>query len=390
MKESKTVASAVSGICIVALMAFGVNLIAAAPSDPSQFPSRPRVIEFASDPSFSPDGRRLAYVKNGEAGGTVWLKEGNHEPVCVVTDASSVHRPVWSPDSRCIAYLRFVDGDFTGFMDCTVRILDTTTGQSVDTGLVVSHLQFEYMPQQVQWSPDSWRLVVSNGLLAIWDVGGAQATTLVERGGKAQFASFSPSGQLIGYTEYENGQAPLKVYDVVSGETRVPFTAGIYEPRERWTSAPEWLDENRVLVETENPDASIGVTLVDINTGSSQLLVSSGFMPQLSPDKSRFAYIAPDVWENDIYEMPSNVVTRLLGSHGDWFKWSPDGAHLLTWCRVVAVTFDARDGGQASKLLEGDALGVYPSWAPDGRSVAIPGPVGNGPGTIVFGLEGGN
>src|SRR5882757_3155209 len=62
------------------------------------------------DPSFSPDGRQIAYAWDGGAGGNLniyikLLDEG--APLRLTNDAGDDRSPAWSPDGRYIAFLRY-------------------------------------------------------------------------------------------------------------------------------------------------------------------------------------------------------------------------------------------------------------------------------------------
>ena len=64
---------------------------------------------YDSDPVFSPDGRRVAFVsdRDGSAGNVFLLDLANGE-ITQVTREPQVGRPTWTPDGQAIVYLRFM------------------------------------------------------------------------------------------------------------------------------------------------------------------------------------------------------------------------------------------------------------------------------------------
>ena len=104
-------------------------------------------LEAAADPAISPDGRWIAYVRRSgdimtdRFRRSIWLidtRTGQHMPL-----AQGASQPAWSPDSTRLAYVAAAEG---GRAQLFVRWL--ATGQAVAiTGLPDS-------PSSLAWSPD--------------------------------------------------------------------------------------------------------------------------------------------------------------------------------------------------------------------------------------------
>ena len=108
-------------------------------------------LEAASDPQISPDGRWIAYVRRSgdimtdRFRRSIWLIDtasGSQAPI-----ATGASQPIWSPDGTRLAYIAAAEG---GHAQLFVRWM--STGQSVAiTGLPDS-------PSSVAWSPDGHQL----------------------------------------------------------------------------------------------------------------------------------------------------------------------------------------------------------------------------------------
>ncbi len=106
-------------------------------------------IEFISDPQISPDGRTIAYVRNGKNimtdGGTasIWLVDingENHRPI--LTGEHSYSSPRWSPDGTRLAFRSNESG--SNQIHCYY----------LESGLSAKLTSFTSSPSAVQWSPD--------------------------------------------------------------------------------------------------------------------------------------------------------------------------------------------------------------------------------------------
>lgn len=91
-------------------------------SDPRQLSEGP----LDTQPAWSPDGERVAYVADENKVAIVGAGGGAHELVVAVEDGMEVRHPVWSPDGRSIAYVVTPDGFSPG--DPTVQVVDVSTG----------------------------------------------------------------------------------------------------------------------------------------------------------------------------------------------------------------------------------------------------------------------
>jgi dipeptidyl aminopeptidase/acylaminoacyl peptidase len=156
------------------------------------------------DPAWTADGGRLAFVDthgpNFETDVYVSEADGSnrtqvtHEGVCPGPDACGmVDAPSWSPDGRKIAYdvVTYEGGTYREW----ISVMDLATGKTSKIG---SNL---YLPA---WSPDGSKIALSpeGGGIAVAHADGTDYTVLT--GGLDFHPSWSPDGNKIAFFRAEN------------------------------------------------------------------------------------------------------------------------------------------------------------------------------------------
>jgi Tol biopolymer transport system component len=152
-------------------------------------------------PRVSPNGQYLAVeILEGDAASNIWIYDlsGKSEIRRLTQTGKHNSRPVWTPDSRFVAFESDRDGDW-GIYE------QPADGSALPVRLTTGKDKAEQYPES--WSPDGQTLTyievpISNN----WDLwsfsrdGGA--TALIAGGNGNQFGSvFSPDGKWIAYTD---------------------------------------------------------------------------------------------------------------------------------------------------------------------------------------------
>jgi Tol biopolymer transport system component len=193
----------------------------------------------ASDPQISPDGRWIAYVRRANdimtdrARSSIWLIDvasGEQRPL--VAGSGNHMSPSWSPDGKRLAYVSTSEG---GAPQLFVRWMDT--GQSARiTGLPDS-------PQGINWSPDGRRIAY---LMNVPDDG----AKLGSAPPKPEGAEWAKPLEVIDKVTYRvDGGGYLKpgfdhifVVDALGGAPR-QLTFGAYHD-----GNPEWTPDGRAIL----------------------------------------------------------------------------------------------------------------------------------------------
>lgn len=159
--------------------------------DPAMSPATPRILRSlvgAASVSWSPDGRRLAFVSPlglsvANADGTNQRRLIGERPNSFVRDAD----PAWSPDGDEIAFTHF-----SGALTAHIEVISATgSGRRVVT-----------RGQEPSWSPDGRRIVFDDGGSGRWrlftvDATGKHRQQLTQPDGTDGAPAWSPDGRTI-------------------------------------------------------------------------------------------------------------------------------------------------------------------------------------------------
>ena len=288
--------------------------------------------------------------------------------------------PSWSPDGRFLAYIagesRFGNGD-------SVFVWDTSTSSALE---LPGCLRTGDRPQ---WSPDGTRLLCLSaegfigGVLTSIRRDGTDVRDLSPDGVEVASASFLPDGSVIyttnrfsslGAVVFRVGAAggtPVRLFDLPSGVTSEENLIVLSPDGSRLTySAPGTFDYGLFTAKIDGTDP---------HQVSGDLVVGYWSPPAWSPDGARLAFLgAPSdgpysVW---LVAPDGSGLTRLPvpGSldFDSAVAWSPDGTRLVvnvpspeSGVVLFSTIFVIRaDGSGLQQLTGGKEYDAHPVWAP--------------------------
>ena len=352
-----------------------------------------RVTNEGFNPAWSPDGLRLVYGMesagltplNGELRSELWVVpvEGGDPRRVSASDRDALD-PSWSPNGFRIAYTaRGTTGGDTAGMD--IQTIPAAGGESVR---VTEDRASDWSPA---WSGDGQHLYfVSNrgGSMNLWRVpideeSGRRLGPPELMGAPAQFVahpSVSADGRLIAFSNVVTTSQNIQkaAFDPVTGALS-DFT-WLTRGTRRWanadpTSDGEWV----VLYSQDRPEGDLYVVRGD-GTGLRQLTADSVIdrVPRWSPDGSRILYFSNRSGRLEIWAIrPDGSDNRQVTGEGAAVgAWSPDGTRIAaTTQRTVEIIDPSRRWEEQSveRLPAPDtALGRFTAndWSPDGRFLA--------------------
>jgi TolB protein len=188
------------------------------------------------DPAWSPDGRRIAFVRVADAAIYVLNVDGSGQHRLVSASSS----PAWSPDGRRIAFVR-PRGNFK-YSEIWVVNADGTQRRRLTRNTE------DFAPD---WSPDGRRIVFERGgvgKLAIWvmNADGTGQRRLTRNAQNDQAPDWSPDGRRIVFGRPSLFWSNIWVMDA-DGSGQRKIGRGVGED-------PTWSPDGRRIVFVRSPD----------------------------------------------------------------------------------------------------------------------------------------
>jgi len=334
----------------------------------------------ARQPSWSPDGRRIAFQAYRTTTWQIWTVNADGSDLKPVTSSPFDDRePVWSPDGRMIAF----SSDRSGSYD--IWILNVATGEVRRATTAPSN---EFMPT---WFDASQIAYVSDRR----DMPGIYLgdTLMVATTGAAAAPAFRAGGGAI-YNEIVGGRSRLMAWDGNAGRDHAP--RNIADPDEDvFPFRPQFIANGDVLytadgkikrrpaaggpAQTIEFSADVSFTRPAFTPKRHQFdragsQIARGIMhPAISPDGAQIAFAAlGDLWLMPIAGAPRRLTNDTAVQTQPMF--SPDGASIAyasdrggsmnIWIRDLA-------SGADRQLTHSAAAATQPAWSPDGSRIAF-------------------
>lgn len=332
-----------------------------------------------SDPAVSPDGSRVAFNWNGGSGKaeSIWLQLVDAEKPLRLTDGPSDYAPSWSPDGRRIAFSR-VSTDGGGCAISVVSALGGAVRTIAPCGVPDG--------QRLTWAPDGRSIVYprrgADGVKHLFrlelESGAARELTAPAPPSAGDYGPvFSPDGTAIAFLR---GSSP-GVDDVFT----IPSSGG--EARRvtadnRDVRGVDWSRDGRDLFFSSNRAGLYSLWRVAAAGGQPRFVAGGGSKikyPSSARARSLIAYedwiYEINLWSYPLTEAPPPPLA-LTASNEEWNldpRISPDGrrvAYTSTRSGTYELWVSAADGGSPLRLtsFQGGFVGA-PRWSPDGRTL---------------------
>ena len=169
---------------------------------------------FDSVPTWSPDGRRIAFGSDRDGNREIYVMNADGSGVTRLTDNDAIDSgPAWSPDGRRIAFSSTRDGRFE------VYVMNAD-GSGVTR--LTDNDAFDWHPA---WSPDGRHIAFQSNRDGNWEIyvmngDGSGVTRLTYNGAADGSPAWSPDGQRIAFGTGRHGKYEIYVMDA-SGVTRL-------------------------------------------------------------------------------------------------------------------------------------------------------------------------
>jgi len=339
----------------------------------------------ARQPSWSPDGRRLAFQAYRDSTWQIWTAAPDGKELKPATSSPYDDRePVWSPDGGRIAF----SSDRSGSYD--IWVLTIATGALRQITNAASN---EFMPS---WRSDDVVAYVSDrrdrpGIYSAPAAAtGAGETLVAASDGALAAPAFGPGGA-VAFNAIAGSRSRL----MVSGAERVDGRNIADQDEDVFPFRPQWLPNGDVLYTADGkikrrPAAGGAARTIEFSadvsftrpafvpkrhrfdlTGAQP--VRGVVYPAISPDGRRVAFAAlGDIWVMDVDGAPRRLTNDAALDTAP--AWSPDG-RSLAYCsdRAGGMNIWIRDvqSGADRQLTRIATAATLPAWSRDGGRIAF-------------------
>jgi Tol biopolymer transport system component/DNA-binding winged helix-turn-helix (wHTH) protein len=293
-----------------------------------------------SEPSFSPDGRYLAFARHiSPQVSDIFTLEIPHEENARV-EARQLTKwnrwcgnPVWSADGQEILFLR---NEARGGS----RIWRVAAFRNEDARLVEN---IGESTTSLAFSPQSNRLVYSKGAsdLNIWRMSlnstssgvtpnhGVTATRLIASTRIEEQPQFSPDGRLIAFASDRSGDAEIWIANS-DGSGQHPLT----RLSATISAGHHWSPDGKEIVFHSRPTGDANLYIVNVQTGAYRQLTTGrtdNYIPSWSHDGEWIYFGSDRDGTEQIWKMPASggAATRLTKDGGAFALESPDGGQIF-------------------------------------------------------------
>ena len=157
-------------------------------------------------PSWSPDGKRIAFASDRDGDLEVYVMNADGGGVVQLTENSAADAlPRWSPDGRRIAFISDRDGDFEIYV------------MNADGGGFVQLTENSARDTYPSWTPDGHRIAYHSDRdgedeVYVINADGSGIVQLTENSAADAFPSWSPDGRLIAFLSLRGGGYSGDIY----------------------------------------------------------------------------------------------------------------------------------------------------------------------------------
>jgi Tol biopolymer transport system component/DNA-binding winged helix-turn-helix (wHTH) protein len=319
--------------------------------------------DLESDPSFSPDGNQVAFVRQeknkGESHIYVKLIGTGGPPLRLTTGPVSDRGPAWSPDGRYIAFLRELSPE-----KIAVLLIPALGGPERKIAEVFPSTAFPCT--DLTWSPNGNSLVTSDRDSPKEPAGLFQLA--IDTGEKRRLTSppspaiwwsgdscpsVSPDGRTLAFSRTVDISAGLYLLGI-SSDLKVFGEAKRVELGNLTANAPVWTEDGREIVFWDGLHQS-GVWRIDVSGSEGR-----------SAEPQRLVALG------------DNAIDAAISRRGHRLACTSDFTHSSIWRIAASDRPKANDVKSPGSVINGDTPFIYstrddsaPEFSPDGKRIAF-------------------
>ena len=201
-------------------------------------------------PSWSPDGGRIAFVSDRNGGNKqIYVTDSNGKNVKRLTNGAFDRHPAWSPDGQTIAYNGPENEEWIEEEEVHSKIFlispDGTNRRKLAGDIPSSD-------SEPAWSPDSQRIAFVSwredwtGDIGVMDADGTNQKRLTHTIDNERHPTWSPDGSKIAFSSVQEEDFVISVMNA-DGTNRMSLTEEILDGRTQFNFHPAWSPDGRTI-----------------------------------------------------------------------------------------------------------------------------------------------
>jgi Tol biopolymer transport system component/DNA-binding winged helix-turn-helix (wHTH) protein len=334
----------------------------------------------ASDPAISPDGKSVAFRRNGYAPGAagIFVTSSDGAGVTQLTQHPGDCCPAWSPDGTMIAFSRMATDEYG------IYVVEAHGG----TPRKISHEDPRKKRGELAWTPDGKFIAFSgdslNGGAQIFlvSVSDSSVRPLSEPQGQDRDwgPSFSPDGTRMAFVRANGAGFPEEILVMsAGGGTPQPVTS----QRASIMGPPAWSSDGQSIIFSSTKEGEPSLWVIPANGGEAKRIGEPGtatWHPTISRQDNKLVVQkilrASGIYRVDLEEgstQQSRIIVTSTNGRNEGPALSPDGRRLLFMSDrsgSLEIWASNRDGSAAVQLTNLHGCGT-PRLSPDGLWVAF-------------------
>ncbi len=341
------------------------------------------------EPAFSPDGSKIAFVKNGDRNSDVWVipSEGGTPIQVSNLQSGTTGGPIWSTDGKMIAFHRRPEGEDPKeiwIVPITQNGSPSAAPKKIDLPLLALH-------EVAGWTQDNkiglQLMATMNEIIYTVPSSGGIATQITPQG-LAEYPKWSPDGKKI-FFRWDDGEiasVPSEGGEVDSIPIQTEYNIYTAAPGTGNDISPDGKTIVFSGVKNFIEGYEIDIFTIPVEGGKPKQLITSGKLqdrfPCWSPDGNSIAFIRPQVKDNKpifhIYivtkegENLRKITDELDNVSWAPIDWSPDGISITYFSDDNTIKLISFNGGDSRVLTKINKVNSQfeLAWSPDGKELA--------------------
>jgi len=334
-----------------------------------------------ADPSFSPDGRQIAFVSDRDKNANIYVMQTDGSNLRRLTDDSSFDNyPVFSPDGTQIAFQSNREDEQ---VEVYLKNLNDDT-----TPRRLTHSRFENGISAKCWSPDGTQILLytnedGKDRIVLADVDPPAQPILSDDAADLTTPRLSANGKEILYqARTSDNSFELRLTDFSTRRTRAIFKTEPDLPA-GFNLEPAWSPDNSLIAFSGRVNGNSEIlTIKPDGTGLKNLTNNPlrDTNPIFSPDGSEIIFVRDNYGRAQLYRMDLNGGNQRRVTQRDGYEmepaFSPDGPYLAfagdrEGHGLDIFLLDLRNPNDEKVVASRPYHDTSPVFSPDGKRIAF-------------------